>query len=168
MSRRGRKRAREASAPKRPTPNSRLPTPEKSRSELRDEAARARLVPLREGERPRAVTVAAVVALALALIEIGFGIAGYKVRGSHATWPGVILFTALLLFMAWGLWRARYWAVLGMEALLGLAILLFALLLTVAANLAAVLIALGVIVPSATLFWFLIKAMARIQMPERR
>src|SRR2546429_5789094 len=32
--------------------------------------------------------------------------------------PYTTLFRSLLGAMAWGLWRARYWAVLGMEALL--------------------------------------------------
>jgi hypothetical protein len=135
---------------------------------MKNAEARARLVPLREGERPAAVTVAALVALALALTEIGFALAGYEIRGKGAAWPGVILFTVLLLVMAWGLWRARYWAVLGMQALLGLAIVLFGLLLGIASNLQAVLISLGVIIPAGTLFWFLVKAMARIQMPDRR
>jgi len=139
-----------------------------SRSELKNAEARARLVPLREGERPAAVTVAALVALALALTEIGFALAGYEMRGKGAAWPGVTLFTVLLLVMAWGLWRARYWAVLGMQALLGLAIVLFGLLLGIASNVQAVLISLGVIIPAGTLFWFLVKAMARIQMPDRR
>jgi hypothetical protein len=31
-----------------------------------------------------------------------------------------------------------------------------------------VLISLAVIIPAGALFWFLVKAMARIQMPERR
>lgn len=114
------------------------------------------------------MTVAAVVALLLALTEVVFAIAGYKIRGGTAAWPGVVLFTLLLLYMAWGLWRARYWAVLGMEALLGLAIVLFALLLPLASNVQTALISLAVIVPSGTLFWFLVKAMARIQMPRRR
>jgi hypothetical protein len=70
--------------------------------------------------------------------------------------------------MAWGLWQARYWAVLGMEALLGLTMLLFGLSLPFANNARAVLVSIGVLVPAAILFWFLIRAMARIQMPERR
>jgi hypothetical protein len=32
----------------------------------------------------------------------------------------------------------------------------------------AVLVSVAVLIPSALLFWFLIRAMARIQMPERR
>ena len=168
MSRRGRKRARTAAEEARaPRPRPAAPRPP-SRSELKNAEARAALVPLRAGERPRAVTAAAIVATALVLAEVVLALAGYKVHGHRPAWPGVVIFTALLTAMAWGLWRARYWAVLGMEALLGITMVLFALALPFAANLRAVLLAVGVLVPAAALFWFLIKAMARIQMPERR
>jgi cation transport ATPase len=181
MSRRGRKRARaeqlRAAAPAReaesrkPKGESRKPEAEpaaRSRSELRNEAARAKLVPLEEGERPTAVTVAAALALLLALANLVLAAAGYKIQGHKTAWPGVIVFTVLLLFMAWGLWRARYWAVLGMEALLAITMLVFALALPFASNLRAVILSVGVLIPATALFWFLIKAMARIQMPERR
>jgi hypothetical protein len=50
---------------------------------------------------------------------------------------------------------------------LALTILWGFLALTTAANLRAVLLALGILVPSGALFWFLIKSMARLQMPQR-
>ena len=139
-----------------------------SRSELRNAEARAKLEPLREGERPTAVTVAAVVAVVLLLANLALAVGGYKIQNQRAGLPGVLVFSALLGAMAWGLWRARYWAVLGMEALLGISMTLFGLALPFAANVRAVLVSLAVLIPSATLFWFLIRAMARIQMPERR
>jgi hypothetical protein len=46
--------------------------------------------------------------------------------------------------------------------------MLFGLALPFASNLRAVFVSLAVLIPAATLFWFLIKAMARIQMPQRR
>lgn len=165
MSRRGRKRARAEAQPPLPTPNSQPRTP--SRSELKNEAARAKLEPLCEGERPTAVTVAAAVAAFLAVVNIVMAASGYKIQGHKTAWPGVIIFTVLLLVMAWGLWRARYWAVLGMEALLAITMVVFALALPFAGNARAVVLAVGVLVPAGALFWFLIKAMARIQMPER-
>jgi hypothetical protein len=136
-----------------------------SRSELRNAEARAKLVPLREGERPPAVTVSAVICVALLATNVALAAAGYK---HSEPLPGVIVFTALLAFVAYGLWKANYWAVLGFEALLGITILLFSLRLPFAANLTTVFISLAVLVPATTMFWFLIKAMARIQMPERR
>ena len=142
--------------------------PRGSRSEARDEAARAALVPLREGERPRAVTVGALVALALGAANMGIHLAGVEIRGDRPPFTGVAAYSLLMLTAAWGMWRVRYWAVLGMQALLALLIVIFSLLLFTAGNLLAVLVAVGVIAPSAALFWFLVKALARIQMPARR
>jgi hypothetical protein len=138
-----------------------------SRSELRNSEARAKLVPLRPGERPAAVTAAAVIAALLVVLNIAMAASGYEIQGKKPAVAGVIVFTVLLGAMAWGLWRARYWAVLGMEALLGITMMLFGLALPFASNVRAVVVSFAVLIPSALLFWFLIKAMARIQMPER-
>jgi hypothetical protein len=54
-----------------------------------------------------------------------------------------------------------------MEALLGLVIVIFGLLLATAENLRAVLVSVAVIGVSGWLFWKLVKSMARIQMPKR-
>ena len=67
-----------------------------------------------------------------------------------------------------GMWQRRYWAVLGFEALLGIAIVFAAISLMVASNLTAAALCLGIIAVSAPLFWFLIRVMARIQLPARR
>jgi hypothetical protein len=63
---------------------------------------------------------------------------------------------------------ARYWAVLGFQTLLAFAIVIWSLLLMKAESILGVLLALAVIGAAGTMFWFLVKAMARIQMPERR
>jgi hypothetical protein len=165
MSRRARKRARAVSAGE--IQSTSAPAPP-SRSERKDAEARAKLVPLRAGERPTAVTVAAVVASLLVIVNVALAIGGYEIQGKKPALAGVIVFTVLLGAMAWGLWRARYWAVLGMEALLAITMMLFGLALPLAGNLRAVLVSVAVLLPAGALFWFLIKAMARIQMPERR
>ena len=67
--------------------------------------------------------------------------------------------------LAWGMWRARYWAVLAMEAVLAILIVILAVLLLKASTIGTVLILLAVIVPAGLLFWKLVKAMARLQMP---
>jgi hypothetical protein len=139
-----------------------------SRSERRNAEARAALVPLEEGERPLAVTVAAVLAGGLVVANVALAVGGYEIQGKKPAAAGVIVFTALLLAMAIGLWRVRYWAVLGMEALLAITMLLFSLALPFASNVRAVVVSLAVLIPAAALFWFLIRAMARIQMPDRR
>lgn len=138
-----------------------------ARGRARDEAARAALVPLEEGERPRSVTIAGVVALLLALTNLGAFLAGVEVQGEQPNAIGVGLFSALLLSAAYGCFRVRYWAVLGMQALLGLVILLFSLLAIRFGDIGELAIALAIIGSAGTLFWFLVKSMARIQMPER-
>jgi hypothetical protein len=177
LGRRSRKRGRPApAAAKAPTakaPAAKAPpsgplAPARSRSEERNAAARARLEPLAPGERPDSVTVAAVVAVGLAVANVVLWAAGVEVRGQHTSALGVVAFAVLMLVTAAGLWRARYWAVLGFEALLALTILIAALSLTVASNLAAVVLCVGIIAAAGPLFWKLVRAMARIQMPERR
>ena len=137
-----------------------------SRSEQKNAEARAALVPLEPGERPTAVTVGAVVAALLGLSNLGLYIAGVDIRGEDAN-AGALLFGALMLTAAWGMWRVRYWAVLGMQALLGLLIIVFSLFAMTAASIWALLLALAIVGAAGTLFWFMIKAMARIQMPSR-
>ena len=143
------------------------PQPRPSRAEQKNEAARAALVPLEEGERPTAVTVAAIVAAALGLSNLGFYVAGLEIDGERPQLFGVLTFSVLLLVAAWGMWRVRYWAVLGMQALLGLLIVILSLVLFTARDVWGALLLLAIILPAGTLFWFMVKAMARIQMPRR-
>jgi hypothetical protein len=80
-----------------------------------------------------------------------------------------VLAPALIMgFMSWGMWRARYWAVLGFQLLLILLIFsaLYGLMLQTASVL-QVALTLALLAGSAALFYRMVKAMARIQMPER-
>ena len=139
-----------------------------SRSEAKNTAARSRLAPLAEGERPRAVTVGAIVAALFGAVNAGLWLVGLDIRGER---PSVLalVFSVLLLVTAWGMWRARYWAVLAFQVLLALTLISVALPVVTSANaLQALVFVAVVLVPGGALFWFLVKAMARIQMPERR
>ena len=138
-----------------------------SRSELRDEEARANLEPLEEGERPLAVTVGAVVTTIAAAGNLIAYLAGVEIQGERPAATGIIGFTGLMLVMAWGLWRAKYWAVLGLEALLGMILVFFSLFALRIETATDALISAVILIPAGALFWFLIKAMARIQMPRR-
>ena len=139
------------------------------RSEARNQEVRESLEPLAQGERPRAVTVAAAVSALLATILTGsavLAIAGVEINGDSPRAVPIALFAIVVWAMTWGLWRARYWAVLGFQMLLVLLMLSSGLgLLTVGDPLQAA----GTVVilaASATLFYFMIRAMARIQMPR--
>ena len=145
---------------------------ELSRSELKDRTAREALEPLREGERPAAVTVGAVVASLIAAVFWGSAavalLTDAEVGGSEPDVAPLVLFAAILTLMAWGMWRARYWAVLGFQALLALIMLAAGLGLV---GVQTVLQAIGttlLLAGAGTLFYFMVKALARIQMPQRR
>ncbi len=143
------------------------PAPGSSRSEARNAAARANLDPLAEGERPGAVTVAAVVAALSGVANLALWLAGAEVRGEQPPTFGMV-FSVLLLVTAWGMWRGRYWAVLAFEALLGITLVIVAVAVTIGASaIEAMVFIAAVLVPGGTLFWFLVKAMARIRMPRR-
>jgi len=139
-----------------------------ARSRARDEAVRQSLEPLEEGERPRVVTIAAIVALFFAVANV---IATLTVddlssdNGDPVTFA--IVTTSVLVLAAIGMWARRYWAVLGFQCILGLQIVVFSLaLLRVQKWWLGILmvIAIGLL---GVLFWKLIRAMARLQMPER-
>lgn len=138
-----------------------------SRSEAKNAAVRAQLEPLAPGERPRAVTVGAIVTLLVGAANLIQYVAGGTIQGKRPAVIGILFFTGLMLAMAVGLWKSRYWAVLGLEALLGLLIVILSLFLLRAENVKSALIAVAIIVPSGALFWFNVRAMARIQMPQR-
>jgi hypothetical protein len=141
------------------------------RSRARDDAARAALRPLRSGERPTAVTVGAIAAAGLALANLIALVFGYN-SGQDTLSPGTevtgtLLVTGVLALVSYGMWRARYWAVLGMQTLLALTMVAAALALLTAVNAWALILVTLILLSSGALFWSLIKAMARIQMPER-
>jgi cation transport ATPase len=175
-SRKRRKQRRAASASPRRPPAADVPTPAPApagyaRSRAKDDEARAALQPLRQGERPTAVTVGAIVATVLAianLIALAFGYnAGEDTLSPGSDVTGSILTTLVVGIVAYGMWRAKYWGVLGMQTLLALTLVVSSLALLFANSLWAALLLVLILGGAGTLFWFLIMAMARIQMPER-
>jgi hypothetical protein len=139
------------------------------RYEERNAEARAKLEPLEEGERPTAVTVGAIVSAVLAIVftvSAVLAIAGVEAGGREIKPLPIIVFGAVLWAMTIGMWRARYWAVLGFQTVLLLVMLASAFGLVVVNS---VLQAIGttlLLAGSGTLFYFMIRAMARIQMPS--
>jgi hypothetical protein len=139
-----------------------------AKAEERNQAAREGLEPLGEGERPLVVTLGAIVAGLVALsIVVGY-LAGVKADGETPKVPQVVGPVLILGVMSWGMWRARYWAVLGFQLIL--VFLIFAAVsgLAVSASTAPEFLATGILLAiSGGFFYFMVKAMARIQMPER-
>ena len=138
-----------------------------ARYEERNQVAREALEPLAPTERPVAVTIGAVISGALAVSGLVAYALGATVYGSRLILLQVIITGGLMGTMAIGMWRVRYWAVLGFQAFLALAMLSATLGLI---QVETVLEAIGttiVLAVSGTLFYFMIRGMARIQMPER-
>ncbi len=141
------------------------------RAEQRNAEARAKLEPLATGERPTVVTIGAVISALIAIIFTGSAviaaIGDAEVVGAEPTPAPLALFAAVLWMMAWGMWRTRYWAVLGFQMVLVLLILSTALGLAGSQSLSVLqaIASLLLLVGLGTLFYFMIRAMARIQMP---
>ena len=98
------------------------------------------------------------------------GVAQLRVGGEHsADVPGELELghDGDAAVAAAGMWRVKYWAVIGFEVLLGVLLASACLSLMLASNLSGALLSVAVIAASGPLFWFLIRAMARIQMPDR-
>jgi steroid 5-alpha reductase family enzyme len=150
-----------------PTPRERMERGY-AKAEERNQAAREALEPLADGERPLVVTIGAVVAALIALsIVIGY-LAGTEVNGEKPRFVQVLAPALLMAIMAWGMWRARYWAVLGFQLILVFLIFsaVYGLALQ-AATVPQVLATLALLAVAGSFFFFMVKAMARIQMPTR-
>jgi hypothetical protein len=138
-----------------------------ARAEARNAEVRAQLAPLRPGERPVPLMLAALLAALLGTANLIALIAGVEVRGERPSTVGVLLFCAVMYIAAVGLWMVRYWAVLGFEVLLGLIVVVFSLFLLRASNVLAVVVCIPIIAIAGWLFWKLVRVMGRIQAPQR-
>jgi hypothetical protein len=139
-----------------------------AKAEQRNQAAREALEPLAEGERPRVVTIGAAIAGLIALSIVIAYFSGATVNGERPKFLQVLAPALLMGVMSWGMWRARYWAVLGFQLLLVFLIFSAVVGLTVGAgNVGQFAYFLGLLAVTGSLFFFMVKAMARIQMPER-
>jgi hypothetical protein len=140
-----------------------------ARAELRNREVREGLAPLAEGERPLVVTIGAAVSALVAISIVAGYLVGLAVDGEKPNLAQILAPALLMGVMAWGMWRARYWAVLGFQLLLVLLMFSAVFGLAVqAATVAQVAATLGLLAVSGAFFYFMVKAMARIQMPTRR
>jgi hypothetical protein len=126
------------------------------------------LEPLGEGERPPALLIAVGVCVLLALGVVAGAATIHDLSRHGGSVPGAVLLAGVLGLLAQGMYRRRYWAVLGFEALLAFQILVTSLALVVASTIAAAGLCLLGIVLGGLLFWKLVRVMGRIQAQERR
>ncbi len=133
----------------------------------REEQARAALQPLAEHERPRALLVAIAVCAVLAVAVLIGALTVHDLSSKGGSLPGAIFLAVILALLAQGMYRRRYFAVLGFEALLAFQILVTSLALIVASTLLAAAVCLVGIGLGGWLFWKLVRVMGRIQTGER-
>ena len=134
------------------------------RGEARDEAIRAGIDPLTAGERPTAIVVAAALCTLLGITNVILWAAGAAVTNRPPA--GLVLgFAAITFAAAWGLWNVRYGAVLGFQAVLAGTLIIASLSVMLAGNLLAVVLCAVVILLGGTLFWKLVRVLARMQAP---
>jgi hypothetical protein len=139
----------------------------RSRRASGEEQARAALVPLADDERPAALLAAIGVCAVLAVAVLVGGLSIHDLAKHGGSLPGAIFLAAILAALALGMYRRRYLAVLGFEALLAFQIIVTSLALVVAETLVAAggcLLAIGL---GGWLFWKLVRVMGRIQAGER-
>ena len=161
MGQRSRKRGRRA---KPSAPVATVVAPPPSRAEQRNQAVRATLNPLAPGERPWPLLVSALLALTLVIANLVLLVGDIKIRGAKPA--SEVIYLVVMSMCAYGLWRARYWAVLGFMVLLLLTVLEAALLLIRASNIAGVAITLALLGGGGYLFYKLVRVLSRIQMPQ--
>jgi hypothetical protein len=136
------------------------------RAERKNAEARAQLVPLAGDEQPWALRIAIGLALIFSLGTLVLMIAGVKVghRPPSTSW---ILYVIVMFACAVGMWRHWFQAVLAFMCLLAIAIIILCALLVRFSNLLGLLVPLVLILGGGTLFWKLVRVLARLQMPER-
>jgi len=111
--------------------------------------------------------VSAVLAALIAVANVVLLLAGWEVDGKRPVASGLV-FAAVMLAAAVGMWRLRYWAVLGWQVLLGVTFIGALLSLLRAENLKGFVLSVVVLGITGPLFYLLIRQMARIQMPKRK
>jgi len=139
-----------------------------ARPPAREEQARAELLPLGPGERPLSLLIAVGVCVLLAAAVLIGGLTIHDLTSHGGSLPGAIFLAGILALLALGMYRRRYLAVLGFEALLTFQIIVTSLALVVASTLAAAggcLLAIGL---GGWLFWKLVRVMGRLQAGERQ
>lgn len=141
-----------------------------AKAEEKNRRVRESLEPLGAGEKPTVITVGAIFCAVMAAIAwSSAGVAlftGAEVNGVRPNVAQLALTGLITTGLAWGLWKARYWAALGFQVLLLLLLIAGVAGLVLAGTLAQAVTTFLLLVLLGAMFWFMVKAMARIQMPE--
>jgi hypothetical protein len=134
----------------------------------RERAAPPPLEPLADGERPPALLVAVGVCVVVAVAVLVGGLTVHNLSRHGGSLAGAIFLAAILTLLALGMYRRRYLAVLGFQALLTFQIIATSLALLLASSILTAVLCLLAILLGGWLFWKLIRVMGRIQAGERQ
>jgi hypothetical protein len=109
-----------------------------------------------------AISLALVIAnLVLLILHVTVKVGSQRVSAAQE-----IPYLIVMSLCAYGLWRTRYWAVLGFMVLLLLTVLLATLALVRVTNVGGAVFAVAVIAGGGFLFYKLVRVLSRIQMPR--
>ncbi len=136
-------------------------TETRKRGAERDAEMRAQLTPLAPGERPLGLKLGAALALLVGVANLIGAVAG---AGNQSPVLGLV-FAAVMLAAAAGLWARKYAAVLAFQSLLAVGIIYAALSLLLASSLLGLVLGIAVIAICSPIFWLLVRVMARLQVP---
>jgi hypothetical protein len=139
----------------------------RQRVEAQNAAARDLLEPLAPGERPWPLRVSVALTAIAGIVNLILYAAGAKIAGKHPAPAEIFVFSGLMLWCSFGMWRLWYQAVLAFMVLLMIVIVLFSLFLVEASNLLGVLVPPVFIVVGGYLFWKLVRVLSRLQIPVR-
>jgi len=137
-------------------------------SEEKDAEVRAQLKPFAPGERPAAAALASTIVAGIALANLILLAMGYQPRYAwrDTTHQAIQLgFGIGALIIAFYVWRLKAWALLLLEAILALTALFSFAGLVLAGSVLSALIAVLMMAGSGTLFYKLIRVLARAQIP---
>jgi hypothetical protein len=126
------------------------------------------LLALDPDERPRTLLAAVAVAALLALGVLIGALSVHDLSRHGGSLPAGVFIAGVLLALALGMYRRRYWAVLSFQALLAFQIIVTSLALIVAETLLAAGICVVSIGLGGWLFWKLVRVMGRIQATEQQ
>lgn len=132
-----------------------------ARAEVKNQATREALEPLKPGERPGILVATVVWILVIAAVMVYNAVASNGLSNGSRVGNGVMVL--LILVAAFGTWRLEYWAILGTQTLLALTLVSLVLAAMVVTNLWLVLLAVVGALVSGYFFYKMVKVMARVQ-----
>lgn len=132
-----------------------------ARAEVKNQATREALEPLKPGERPGILVATVVWILVIAAVMVYNAVASNGLSNGSRVGNGVMVL--LIAVAAFGTWRLEYWAILGTQTLLALTLVSLVLAAMVVTNLWLVLLAVVGALVSGYFFYKMVKVMARVQ-----